>query len=523
MTTTPAYHHHEEFLNRSQKLEEIKQVGIDPYPHKFSPTHSIDDVLYQYLEKTTGDSELAAEGKTDPITIAGRLFLFRAMGKNAFAHIQDGGEKIQIMFNRDLTKVEGLNSEEWTPLKFIEKKIDLGDILGIEGHIFRTHKGELTVYAKKVFLLSKALLPLPEKHSGIADKELRYRKRWLDLISHKEVRDTFIKRSKMIHIIRTYLAEHKFMEVETPILQNLYGGAEARPFTTHLNALDAEMYLRISLEISLKKLVVGGMERIYELGKVFRNEGIDKTHNPEFTMLEAYAAHWDYNDMMHFTEQLVERIALELYGTTKISYTHAEEGTEVIVDVRAPWKRMTMKESIKEVANIDVDLYSDQELRTLLKEQTDADHAFLAKASRGLLIASLFDKKVSDYLLQPTHITDHPIETTPLCKPHRNAKDREEGLVERFESFLLGKELCNAYSELNDPQIQRVLLEEQAKKKEAGDEEAHPLDEEFLEAICQGMPPTGGVGIGIDRLAMLFTNAASIRDVLYFPIMKTSS
>jgi lysyl-tRNA synthetase class 2 len=517
--SAPEYTHHEEFRNRSQKLLEIRELGIEPYPHRFDPTHSIEEIIRKYPSPSIGDSEKAEKGDTPKVILAGRLILFRAMGKNAFSHIQDGGDRIQVMFNRDHTLLEGMTDPAWSPLKFIEKKIDLGDLLGIEGHLFYTHKGELTLYAKKVTLLCKSLLPLPEKHVGLIDKEMRYRKRWLDLISHKEVRDTFRKRSQIIRIIRNYMDEHRFMEVETPTLQNLYGGAEARPFTTHIHALHQEMYLRISLEISLKKLLVGGIERIFELGKVFRNEGIDKTHNPEFTMIEAYAAYWDYYDMMDFTEKLVERIALELYGTTEIKYAHAEEGTEIIVDVRTPWKRLSMKESIKDYTGIEVESCSDETLKNILKE-TDMDPKIIQNLSRGLLIAAIFDEKVSGLLIQPTHIIDHPIETTPLCKPHRDPTKRKEGLVERFESFLLGKELCNAYSELNDPEIQRKLLEEQAVKRESGNEEAHPLDEEFLEAICQGMPPTGGVGIGIDRLAMLFTNSSSIRDVLYFPMMK---
>ena len=518
----PHYHKQEDFINRTRKLGEIRELGVEPYPHTFTPSHSITDIIEGYEEHSeAGDSEQAAEGTTDHVTIAGRLVLFRAMGKNAFGQLQDEGDKLQIMFNRELTSVEGLSPDgEVKPLKFIEKKVDLGDLLGIEGHVFRTHKGELTIYAKKMTLLCKSLLPLPEKHSGLIDKQVRYRKRWLDLISNKPVRDLFRTRSKMMHIIRTFLAEYEFLEVETPILQNLYGGAEARPFSTHINAIDQDMFMRISLEISLKKLLVGGMERIYEIGKVFRNEGIDKTHNPEFTMLEAYATYWDYNDLMTFLERLVEKIALELFGECKIPYTHAEDGREIIVDVTHPWKRLTMKESIKEYAGIDVDTLADGDIRRLLENDTELDPKWLAKCPRGLLIASLFDEKVCDKLIQPTHIIDHPIETTPLCKPHREQAKREEGLVERFESFLLGKELCNAYSELNDPEIQRELLVQQAKKKEEGDLEAHPLDEEFIEAICQGMPPTAGIGIGIDRLTMLFTNAASIRDVLYFPLMR---
>lgn len=521
MIEKPYYHKHEEFQNRLNKLSDIRQLGVEPYPHHFSPTHTARHILNEYQENPIGDSEMAAIGETDFVSLAGRLILFRAMGKNAFGHIQEATHKIQLMFNRDLTQVEGLNGEKLRPIKFIEKKIDLGDLIGVEGHLFRTGKGEITVFVKKVTLLCKSLLPLPEKHSGLIDKEARYRKRWLDLITHEEVRQVFLTKSKMMRIIRDYLSTYDFLEVETPVLQNIYGGAEARPFHSHINAIDQDVYLRISLEIPLKKILVGGIERIYEIGKVFRNEGIDRTHNPEFTMLEAYAAYWDYHDMMTFLEKLIERIALELHHTTNIAYQL--DGEEVIVDVRTPWRKMTMKESISEYAGLDVDNLSDVEIHRILQNETGIDPAIIANSSRGALIAMLFDEFVVSKLIQPHHIIDHPIETTPLCKPHREVEKRQEGLVERFESFLLGKELCNAYSELNDPEIQRELLEAQSLKRLAGDEEAHPLDEEFLEAICQGMPPAAGIGIGLDRLAMLFTDSSSIRDVLFFPIMKEAS
>ena len=327
---------------------------------------------------------------------------------------------------------------------------------------------------------------------------------------------------KFLRLIRAYFEEHSFLEVETPVLQSIYGGAEARPFVTKLNALDEEMFLRISLEIPLKKLIVGGMDRVYEIGRVFRNEGIDRNHNPEFTLMEAYAAYWDYNDMMHFVENLFEKLALELHGTTKVMIGDPEESEKQIeIDLKAPWKRMTMKESLKVYGKLDPDSMDDAQIGRLLKESGHVEQNKLDKlSSRGLLIAALFEVYVEPHLIQPHHITDHPIETTPLCKPHRNKADREEGLVERFESFILTQEICNAYSELNDPEIQRRLLLEQAERREKGDEEASPFDEEFLEAICQGMPPTGGIGIGIDRLIMILTNTHSIRDVLFFPWMK---
>lgn len=525
MIAKPDYHQHEDFVIRSQKLSEIRALGINPYPPAFTPTTSTDSLHEKYKDQPVGTSEDAAEGKTEEVTVAGRLVLFRAMGKNAFAHIQDPSGRIQIMFNRDATQVSGFKSEHTTeegltPFKFIEKKIDLGDIIGVRGYVFRTQKGELTLFAKEATLLCKTLLPLPDKHAGLADKELRYRKRWLDLICNPDVQKTFQMRSRILKLVRDYMHAHEFMEVETPVLQSVYGGAEARPFETKLNALDQDMFLRISLEIPLKKLIVGGMRRVFELGRVFRNEGIDRTHNPEFTMLEAYAAYWDYNDLMAFVENLFEQIALKLFGKTEISVYSAEKGEPVLIELKAPWKRMTMKEAIETYGNIEVDLLSDQEIRILLEESGHIDLKKLPTLSRGLLIAALFEVKAEPHLIQPHHIIDHPIETTPLCKPHRNPKDREEGLVERFESFILSQEICNAYTELNDPVIQRELLENQAKRRDSGDEEASPLDEEFIEAICQGMPPTGGVGIGIDRLVMIFTQAASIRDVLYFPWMK---
>ena len=519
----PAYHNYGEFQLRNSKLQEISNLEIDPYPHLFQPTHQAKDLLSTHQDQEVGTSEDAANETTPFVKIAGRLVLFRAMGKNAFAHYQDSTGRLQIMINRDKTELEGYETKEDTPkpIKIIEKKIDLGDIIGVEGYLFRTQKGELTIFATKVTLLCKTLLPLPDKHSGLADKELRYRKRWLDLISNQDVKENFILRSRLFSLIRKYFEDHKFMEVETPVLQNIYGGAQARPFTTTFHALDEqEMFLRISLEIALKKLIIGGLDRVFEIGKVFRNEGIDKTHNPEFTLLEAYAAYWDYNDLMKFVEELYAHLAIELFGTTTIPYS--VEGEEIQVDLSTPWKRMTMKEAIKTYAEIDVDSCSNEELQNLLITKFHQDPEHTKKLPRGLLIAALFEEGAEPHLIQPHHITDHPIETTPLCKLHRNPKDRKEGIVERFESFMLKKEICNAYTELNDPVLQRELLVEQNEKREAGDEEAPPLDEEFIEAVCQGMPPTAGIGIGLDRLVMLFANANSIRDVLFFPFMKTS-
>ncbi len=514
---TPEYHKIEEFQNRSKKLKEIRDLEIEPYPYKFSPSHLAKELHDLYENKEIGHFDDAAAGETPKVKYAGRLILFRPMGKNAFAQLQDETGKIQIMFNKDLSKVKSYDLEKSidksSHMKFIEKKFDLGDILGIEGNLFHTQKGELTIFVKDVELLCKSLLPLPDKHSGLADLGIKYRKRWLNLLSDQKVVDTFIMRSKIIKMIREYLDEAGFLEVETAILQNTYGGAEAKPFSTHINALHQNMFLRISLEISLKKLLVGGFDKVYEIGKVFRNEGIDKTHNPEFTLLEAYASYWDYNDLMEFTQKLYESIALKLFGSTKVQFG------EHLIDLKTPWKRLTMKNAIKEYAYIDVEKMTDDQLHQKLLE-TSVDRDKLKKATRGTLIALLFEELVEKHLIQPHHITDHPIETTPLCKLHRDPKEKKQRIVERFESFIACHEVLNAYSELNDPEIQRELLVTQAKKRLEGDETAHPLDEDFIEAICQGMPPAAGFGIGIDRLVMLFTNSSSIRDVIFFPIMK---
>ncbi len=517
MFPEPEYHHHEEYRNRLAKIAEIRALGVDPYPHHYTPTAHAEQLLKEYENQPVGHSEDAAAGTTPQVTVAGRLILFRSMGKNAFGHVKDETGKIQFMCNRELTVVNGLSSsEEMTPMKFIEKKIDLGDIIGIEGNLFRTQKGELTIFVKRLTLLCKTLLPLPDKHSGLADKGVRYRKRWLDLITNPESTTILLMRSRIVQIVRAYFEAEGFIEVETPVLQNVYGGAAARPFATHLHALDQEMFLRISLEIPLKKLIAGGLGKVFEMSKVFRNEGIDRTHNPEFTELEAYAAYWDYNDTMRLMENLFETIALKLFNTTKILAFKDDKFIEI--DLKTPWKRMSMVDSIRTYANIDVDKLSDDQMRHLLQDKVES--ATLRKATRGAMIALLFEEFAEEHLIQPHHIIDHPIETTPLCKLHRDPALAAQGFVERFETFILGGEYSNAYTELNDPVLQRKLLEDQATQRASGNVEASPLDEEFIEAICQGMPPASGIGMGIDRLVMLFTQAQSIRDVLYFPLMK---
>ncbi len=522
-SSQPEYLSHEEYINRSRKLEELRSLGIEPYPNEYRPTHTIEEVRKSYPDASIGHSEDAAAGKTPQVKIAGRLVLFRAMGKNAFAQIQDGHTRIQVMFNQEATQIPGYHPQGDPPVnafKLIEKKFDLGDIIGVEGNVFYTNKGELTVFGKNVSLLCKTLLPLADKHSGLIDKELRYRKRWLDMISNPEVHRQFRMRSEILSLIRKHMEANRFLEVETPVIQSIYGGAEAKPFITKLNALDQQMFLRISLEIPLKKLIIGGMERVFEMGKVFRNEGIDRSHNPEFTLLEAYAAYWDYNDIMRYVETLYEKIALHLFNSTKIEVPMPGKEELVTLDLKTPWIRMSMKESLRHYAHLDVDNMNEEAMRRLLIDSGHIAPKEVQGLSRGLLIAALFEIYVEEHLVQPHHIIDHPIETTPLCKLHRDPALRKERIVERFETFILCSEACNAYTELNDPLLQRSLFEEQENRREKGDEEAAPTDEEFLEAICQGMPPTGGFGIGIDRLVMLFTQALSIRDVLFFPWMK---
>lgn len=517
----PEYFTFDEYQVRRAKLDEIRSLGVDPYPHHYCPSHEVATVLEQYEGDEIGDYDAALERKSDHVCVAGRIVLHRAMGKNIFAQIQEGGKRVQVLFARDITQVVGLSKDaEVSSHKFLEKKLDLGDIIGVEGHVFRTGKGELTIFATNVMLLTKSLLPLPDKHSGLVDKEVRYRKRWVDMIANPEVMDTFVMRSRIVSLIREYFGKANFLEVETPVLERIYGGAQAKPFKSHLNALHMEMYLRIALEISLKKLIVGGMNRVYEIGRLFRNEGIDATHNPEFTSIEFYSAYWDYNDQMKFTEGLYEFVAKKLFGTTKIGIRKDRQGNEHEVDLKTPWIRISMIDAIKKYGKYDVDKLSDEEMRKILREKTTLDRKKIAVAERGILISQMFEEFVESHLIQPHFIIDHPIETTPLCKSHRDPHLAKKGIVERFEGFILGMETCNAYTELNDPLIQRELLERQERLLESGDEEANPLDEEFLEAISQGMPPCGGCGIGIDRFIMLFTNQHSIRDVIFFPLMK---
>ncbi len=477
---------------RLNKLKEIKAMGINPYPYKYSPTHHADQIKNQF-----GHLQ-AQEHTTDVVSVAGRIVLKRDMGKAAFATVADQSGNIQIYAREDILgdsyKLFG--------------KLDLGDIVGVKGSIFRTKTNEITIEAKELVLLSKSLRPLPDKFHGIKDAEVKYRQRYTDFATNKESRDSIVIKSKIMSELRKILEEKGFIEIETPILQPQYGGANARPFKTHHNSLNFDMYLKVSPELYLKRLVVGGFEKVFEIGKNFRNEGMDHSHNPEFTMMELYQAYSDYNDMMEITEEIYERLALKILGTTQLKIG------DNIINVKRPWRRISMIDSIKEFTNIgDITKLDDDEVKDLLRTYNvryDGDYI------RGLAIAKIFEELVEDKLIQPTFITDHPRETTPLCKIHRN----NPLLIERFEPFINGMEIGNAYSELNDPIEQKLLLEVQAKDLRAGAEEAHPMDEDFVQALEIGMPPTGGLGLGIDRMAMLFAGRESIRDVIAFPTMK---
>lgn len=478
-------------LVRKEKLDKLKQEGKDPYTiTKFNRTHTSKQIIDNYDE---------LEGKD--VTVAGRIMAKRIMGKASFCHIQDSEGKIQ-----SYVSINDLGEESYKSFK----EDDIGDIIGITGFVFKTRTGEISIHAKKVTLLSKSLRPLPEKFHGLKDTDLRYRQRYVDLIVNPEVRDTFILRSKIISNIRKILEEKGYLEVETPILNTISGGATARPFITHHNSLDIDMYLRIALELNLKRLIVGGYDKVFEIGRVFRNEGMDIRHNPEFTMLELYAAFEDYNDMMNITEEIFSRTANDVLGTTKITYGDQE------IDLAPGWKRISMIDSIKEVTGIDFnEINTDEEAVALAKERkiTIPDQT---KETRGDVISLFFEEYVEKTLIQPTFVYDYPVEISPLAK--RSVKDSR--LTERFEVFIGGREYGNAFSELNDPIDQYERFKKQVEARNAGDEEAGMMDEDYIQALEIGLPPTGGLGIGIDRFVMLLTNEASIRDVLLFPTMK---
>lgn len=473
---------------RIKKLAELRKLGINPFPYSFKRSHHAADILKHQLKPEERTSE--------KVSVAGRIISLRRMGKIAFAHVLDQSGKIQIYF-----KEEGLKTYDQLKL------FDIGDWIGVTGTIFATKSGEITVDVHQFEMLCKSTRPLPDKFHGLKDTELRYRQRYVDLVVTPEAREVAFKRVQIINAVRDFFREKGFLEVETPVLQTMYGGANARPFITHHHDLNLQMYLRISLELYHKRLMVGGFEKVFEIGHVFRNESIDTTHNPEFTLLECYQAYADYHDMMELTEDCYNYVAKKVLGTTKIVY----QGKEI--DVKKPWKRLTMHDALKEFVKIDVEKLGDENLKhELQKHKLGVPEPW----SRGAAIAELF-KLCEPHLIQPVFITDHPIETTPLCKPLRNGN---KALVERFEPFINGNEIGNAYSELNDPVLQRELLEDQAKQLRAGAVEAHPMDDDFIRAIEHGMPPTGGLGLGIDRMVMLFTNQASIRDIILFPTMK---
>lgn len=479
---------------RLRKLKELRSAGINPYPYSFDKKDNAQDLQEKYA-KLKNEQKAKYTAK-----IAGRLINSRELGKIAFGVLQDGSSKIQIVLQ-----------EKETPDKvreFFKKYIDLGDFIGLTGEVFRTKRGELSILIHSLELLSKSILPLPEKWHGLQDKEERYRRRYLDLIMSPEVKEVFEKREKIIDSIREFLKERKFKEVDTPYLQTVYGGASARPFKTHMNALDIDLFLSISPELHLKRLIVGGYEKVFTIARNFRNEGIDRWHNPEFTMMEIYQAYADYNDMMDLTESLFEYVCKKVNGSTKVNIKGKE------IDFKKPWKRMTMLEAIKKYAKIDAGKMSADELSEFIKE----NHVKSIGNSWGLSVQAIFEHFCEEKLEQPTFIIDHPVESTPLCKLHRS--DKTGRLIERFEPFCMGTELANAYSELNDPILQRKLLEEQQKMLSAGNEEANPYDEDFVNALEIGMPPTGGLGIGIDRMIILLTGSESIRDIILFPFMR---
>ena len=475
---------------RREKLANLQEAGKDPFQiTKYDVTHHSKDIKDNYSE---------LEGKT--VRIAGRIMSKRIMGKASFCNIQDLPGNIQCYVARD-----SIGEESYADFK----KYDVGDIAGIEGEVFTTKTGEISVHAAKVTLLSKSLQILPEKFHGLTNTDLRYRQRYTDLIMNQEVKETFVKRSRIISAIRRYLDGQGFLEVETPMLVSNAGGAAARPFATHYNALDEDVKLRISLELYLKRLIVGGLERVFEIGRVFRNEGMDTRHNPEFTMMELYQAYTDYFGMMDLTENMLRYVAQEVCGTTLVPY--AEE----MIDLGKPFERLTMVDAVKKYAGVDFDAIPDTEAAKKLADEKGIHYE--ARHVKGDILNLFFEEFVEEHLIQPTFVMDHPVEISPLTK---RKPDKPE-YVERFELFIYGREMCNAYSELNDPIDQRERFKAQEAALAAGDEEANTTDEDFMNALEIGMPPTGGIGYGIDRLVMLLTNSPAIRDVLLFPTMRT--
>jgi lysyl-tRNA synthetase, class II len=478
---------------KRKKLHALKEAGINPFPYSYERSSSLAEIKNQFAEVLqAGDVK-----ETHVFRVAGRIMTKRPMGKAAFFNIQDQSDNMQIYLRgEELSETERVSFD----------LIDLGDIVGIEGHVFKTKKGELSLHARKFEILCKTLEPLPEKFHGLTDVETKYRHRHLDLITDEDSRNVFVKRSQIIREIRNWLDARGFLEVETPVLQPIYGGASAHPFATHHRALDMKLYMKISPELYLKRLLVGGFEKVYEIGKNFRNEGIDRSHNPEFTMLEWYEAYTDYNYQMKQFEELVAHLAVKITGSMKVSY----QGKEI--DFTPPWRRLTVMDGIKEYSGLNPDTANEAEIFAALKKAgSDADEP----SSKGEMLMELFELTVEEHLWQPTFVMDHPVEISPLTKIHRS----KPGLVERFEPFAACMEIGNSYSELNDPEDQFERLKEQEAKRVV-DEEAQPMDEDFIHAIDTGMPPTGGVGLGVERIVMILTDRPSIRDIILFPTMK---
>lgn len=496
---------------RREKLQALRKLGIEPYPADLYPINVYTTDIQQDCADLESKQSVET-GKYSEVNLAGRLMSLRVQGKASFADIQDSKGRIQLYINRD----EVCPEEDKTLYNDVFKKLlDIGDFIGVKGFIFRTGMGELTLHVKEFTLLSKSLKPLPlpktDKDGNIydafTDPEQRYRQRYVDLIVNPDVKDTFVKRTKLMNTMREYLNEKDYLEVETPILQPMYGGAAARPFKTHHNTLDMTLYLRIANELYLKRLIVGGFEGVYEFSKDFRNEGMSRFHNPEFTQIELYVAYKDYEWMMNLVEEMVEKIAINLHGTTEVKVG------EHLINFQRPWKRFTMFEAIEHFTKIDISEMDETQLRETCKK---LDVKMDETMGKGKLIDEIFGEHCEAKLIQPTFITDYPVEMSPLAKKHRS----KEGLVERFEAICNGKEICNSFSELNDPIDQRERFQEQLELGKRGDDEAMMLDEDFLRALEYGMPPTAGLGIGIDRLSMIMTNQPSIQDVLFFPQMR---
>jgi lysyl-tRNA synthetase class 2 len=478
----------EQMRVRHDKMKTLASLGVEPYGRKYETTHNTKTILENFA---------SLEGKT--VKTAGRVMAIRGQGKAGFAHILDMTGRIQVYFRQDV-----LGDEAYQKLKLL----DIGDIIGVEGEVFKTQKGELSIKIEKMVFLAKALRPLPEKWHGLKDVETRYRQRYLDLIVNPDVRDTFIVRSKIISIMRRILNDDGYLEVETPMMQPIAGGAAAKPFVTHHNALDMKLFMRIAPELYLKRLIVGGFEKVYEIGRVFRNEGISIKHNPEFTLLELYLAYGDYQDIMKLTEHLIAKTTEEVLGTMKITYNNHE------IDLTPPWTRMTMIDAVKKYAHIDFN-----DIKTVEEARRAADSIrvkYEGKQGIGGILNNIFEAKAEEHLLQPTFITGHPTEISPLAK--RN--DKNPDIADRFEAFIFCREVANGFSELSDPIDQEARFADQLANRLAGDDEAHMMDDDYVNALQYGLPPTGGLGIGLDRLVMFLTDSPSIRDVILFPHMR---